>query len=283
MNWEIQLLQMLQAHRTPGLTAFMEAISFMAESTFVVAIIATLYWCINKEMTKRMAWLLLLSGVTNGIVKNLVRAPRPFQKGVVSPLRIETATSYAFPSGHVQSATSFWGVLTLFFRSTPIIVISVVMIVLTGLSRMYLGVHWPMDVIGGIILGLLTIGVGNLLYDEQQGFTKYHVLGVGVMALILALLPVDTDLASAVGALWGVVIGGFIEAKFIQFQVSGNWKVQLKKLIIGFGGTLILHSVWQSVFPRIPACEMVQYALLLVWITAGAPYVFKRYIIPPQK
>ena len=86
MNWEITLLQNLQTIRNPGLTALMEAISFMAESLFLVIIIATLYWCVNKKKTIRLAWLVLFSGVANGVIKNIIRAPRPFQKGVVSQI-----------------------------------------------------------------------------------------------------------------------------------------------------------------------------------------------------
>lgn len=279
MNWEIQLLQSLQSIRNPGLTAFMEAISFMAESIFLVIIIATLYWCIDKKKTLRMAWLILFSGVTNGILKNLIRAPRPFQKGVVSPLRVETATSYSFPSGHVQSATSFWGGATLIFKNKTFLLMSIVMVLLTSLSRLYLGVHWPVDVIGGMITGVLSILVADMLYDEEKGFTNWHVIGVGVLAIILLIVPIDGDLASAVGGLWGLVVGSFIESKYVQFSVEGSWKLQLKKILSGFGGTVLIYVGWDFIFADSVVFNLIKYALVLLWISAGAPYFFKKVLM----
>ena len=276
MNWEIEILQILQGIRSQGLTAMMEAISFMAESIFLVTIIATLYWCIDKKKTSRMAWILLFSGLTNGIIKNIIKAPRPFEKGIVSPLRIETATSYSFPSGHTQSATTFWLGSAWILNNKSIAIIGMMMILLTGISRLYLGVHWPIDIIGGIITGILSIIIADLLYDEEKGFTPFHVIGVGVVCFIFLFMPIDGDLASGLGALWGFVVGSYIEQKHIQFSVAGDWKLQVKKLLIGFLGTAILYIGFDKIFLEYTAVNLIQYACILLWIVAGAPYLFKK-------
>lgn len=283
MSWEIEILQTLQTIRNPFLTACMESISFMAESLFLLIIIATLYWCVDKKKTIRIGWYVLFSGVTNGIVKNIVRAPRPFQRGVVSPLRVETATSYSFPSGHTQSATSFWFGAARLFPYRNVMIIGTVMIVLTAISRLYLGVHWPIDVIGGIITGILSIVIADLLYDDKKGFTRWHVIGVSVLAIIMIGMPIEKDLMSAVGALWGFVVSAYLEQTHIKFKVEGDGKVQLRKILLGFGVTFFVYVGFEKIFGSTPLLEMIRHAIVLLWIGAGAPYMFKKLWEPRKR
>lgn len=276
MNWEIGILQGLQSIRNPLFTACMEAVSFMAESLFLVVIIATLYWCIDKKKTIRIGWYILVSGVTNGVIKNIVRAPRPFQRGVVSPIRVETATSYSFPSGHTQGATSFWFGAARLFPNRNVIIIGTIMVMLTALSRLYLGVHWPIDVIAGIIVGILSVFLADFLYDEKKGFTTWHVIGVSILAIVMIGMPVEGNLTSAVGALWGFVVSIYLEQTYIKFSVEGDWKLQFKKILLGFAVTAFLYVGFESIFGEAPLLQMIQHAIVLLWIGAGAPYVFKK-------
>ncbi|MEG0712404.1 MAG: phosphatase PAP2 family protein, partial [Niameybacter sp.] len=220
MNWEISILQGLQAIRTPFLTAIMEAITALAESLPLVLVISILYWCVDKKKTVRIGWIVMTSSVLNGVIKNLIKAARPFQKGVVSPIRVETATSYSFPSGHTQTATSFWTSAMILFKDKGAYIIGCTMIVLTALSRIYLGVHWPVDVIGGVVIGLIAVVIADKLYDEMKGFTRWHVISVGILAFIFLIVPIEKDLVKAVGALWGFVVGCYIEQNYIHFQTE---------------------------------------------------------------
>lgn len=277
MNWEINILQTLQEIRTPFLTTFMEAITAMAESLFLVVIIAILYWCVNKKKSIRIAWIVLLSSVVNGMVKNIVRMPRPFQKGVVSPLRVETATSYSFPSGHTQTATSFWGSAASILNNKTTLVLGITMIGLTALSRLYLGVHWPMDVIGGIILGVVCVGIGNKLLDDSKGMTPKHLMIISSLTLIIMLIPVDADLSKAVAALWGLVLGLYIEQRYIHFKEVQEGKIQMYKILIGISGMMGIYLGMSQFLPNSRFIDMIKYALIMLWITSGAPYLFKEW------
>lgn len=274
MNWEIQVLQFLQEVRSPFLTAVMEAITFLAESLFIVTIVALLYWCIDKKKSIKIGWIVLVSGTVNGILKNVFKMPRPFQRGVVSPIRVETATGYSFPSGHTQIATSFWGSAMIILRNKSVVVLGSIIILLVGLTRLYLGVHWPMDVLGGIVMGIICVLIADRLLDTEKGFTKVHVAIVSIVILILMVLPIDADLAKGIGALWGLVVGGYLENHYIKFQEKKPMNIQLQKIAIGLVGTGILYGGMKIVLPAITIGYMIRYAVLLVWIVAGAPYIF---------
>lgn len=283
MNWEIQVLQFLQEIRNPFLTAIMEAITFMAESLFLIMIISLLYWCVDKKKSIRIGWIVLFSGVANGIVKNIVKMPRPFQKGVVSPIRVETATSYSFPSGHTQIATSFWGSAMMILKNRSVIILGSILIVLTALTRLYLGVHWPMDVLGGITLGIICVWIGDKLLDIEKGFTKSHIIGVGIVAILAIILPVDGDLVKSIGALLGVVVGSYLEKKHINFKEKQVLKIQIQKIAIGILGTILLYIGLKIILPSMNIFYMIRYAVVVLWIVAGAPLMFKKMFEPVNK
>ncbi|MDF2879117.1 MAG: phosphoesterase PA-phosphatase related protein, partial [Clostridia bacterium] len=132
MNFQIQILQYLESVRTDFLTAIMVSITMMAESLFLVSILAILYWCVDKVKSIRLAFIVLFSSVINGVIKTIVQMPRPFEKGVIIPLRVETATSSSFPSGHTQSATSFWGGSSFILKSRLSLVMAAFMVGLTA-------------------------------------------------------------------------------------------------------------------------------------------------------
>lgn len=276
MNIQIQILQFFEQIRTEPITLIMTTITMMAESLFIVAILAGLYWCVDKVKGKRLAWMVLFNFVGNGIIKNLIQMPRPFEMGVVVPIRAETATSFSFPSGHTQTATSFWYGAMLMLRTKAVYIVGSCLILLTALSRMYLGVHWPMDVLGAIFFGVIFTLLANKLVDEQGKIKEVHLIGVSVIMLLVMIFNVDADLYKGIAALWGMTCGAYIEQKYIQFEAVQPLKIQVKKVVIGLVGLILIYVVCSKLLPAVKVVKMIKYALLLLWITAGAPYLFKK-------
>lgn len=276
MEIQIKILQFFEQIRTEPLTLLMTTITIMAESLFIVAILAGLYWCVDKIKSKRLAWFVLFNFVGNGMIKNLIQMPRPFDLGVVKPIRAETATSFSFPSGHTQTATSFWSGAMLVLRTKGMYVMGSCIILLTALSRVYLGVHWPMDVLGGIFFGVIFTLLANKLLGDKGEIKPAHVIGVSIVVLLVMIFKVDADLYKGAAALWGMTCGAYIEQKYIQFEAVQNWRIQLKKILIGFGGLVLIYLILSKVLPAVKIVKMIKYALLLLWITAGAPFIFKK-------
>lgn len=202
--------------------------------------------------------------------------PRPFEKWVTMPIRIETATGYAFPSGHTQSATSFWGGSMVILRSRSTIVIGTLIILLTAFSRLYLGLHWPLDTVGGILFGLLSVFLADHFLGEKGILNRWHVIAASAVLLLALLLPVEEGLVKTTAVLWGMTWGGYMEQKYIQFHPLQKRKIQLIKIIIGVLGILVIYGGLKVLFPSHKVFDMIRYALLALWIAAGAPYVFKK-------
>lgn len=278
MEIQIQILQYLEQMRTETLTLLMTVITMMAETLFISSIVAALYWCVDKTKSKRLAWMIFCSTGINGVVKNIIKMPRPFQVGVVSPIRVQTATSYSFPSGHTQAATSFWGGSMIVLKSKPVIWLGSIMIALTGLSRMYLGVHWPMDIVGGILFGFASILIANKLLNEKGEVTKWHVVGTSIAFILVLLFNADADLYKAIASLWGFALGAYLEQKYIDFKPNQPARIQAVKVMIGILGIIVFQVGLKKVFPSYKVLHMIRYALTMLWVLAGAPYIFKKCI-----
>ena len=138
----------------------MKFFSFLGTEEFFMLILPILYWCVDSLLGIRVAIILMLSGGINGAIKLALHGPRPYWFST-SVKGLAAETSFGVPSNHAQSATVIWGILAAALRKWWAWLVAVLLIFLVGLSRLYLGVHFPQDVllgwlIGGLFLWLTT-------------------------------------------------------------------------------------------------------------------------------
>ncbi|WP_054740350.1 phosphatase PAP2 family protein [Cellulosilyticum ruminicola] len=278
MQTQIQILQFLESIRVEPITSLMIVITMMAETLFLSIITMILYWCVDKERSKRLSFMIFFSTGVNGIVKNIIKMSRPFQVGVVSPIRAHTATGYSFPSGHTQATTSFWVSSMIILRKKPVVILGSIFIALTGISRMYLGVHWPMDVVGALVFGIASVLVANSLIDEKGKITRWNVIGSSIAFIIMLILDIDGDLYKTVASIWGFALGAFIEQEYIEFKPVQPRCIQIVKVVFGLVVVFVIQIGLKKMFPAYKVFHMIRYALVMLWITAGAPYCFKEFL-----
>ena len=155
------LLQIQQHLRTDMLTPFMKIVTFLGNGGWFWILCAVVLLAIPKtRKTGYAAVLSLIFGVivTNLLLKNIVARPRPFAEiEALIPL-IAKPTDFSFPSGHT---TASFAVALVMLRMLPkkIGIPAVVLAALVAFSRLYLGVHYPTDVLVGFVVAL----VGSLL------------------------------------------------------------------------------------------------------------------------
>jgi membrane-associated phospholipid phosphatase len=179
---DLQITHAIQSLDAPFLEGFMRLISwpgFLPQSVFVIALIALIFF-LNDLRWEAITVLLasLSSGVANQLVKSLIQRPRP--SGDLVDI-FEALESYSFPSGHVMYYTIVFGfvwylVYTLLRRSwerSLLLAFFGMLILLVGVSRIYLGQHWASDVLGAYLLGgLILVGIISL---HQWGKTRFLI------------------------------------------------------------------------------------------------------------
>jgi len=186
--------------------------------------------------------------------------------------------SYAFPSGHTQTATVLWSYLAGHYREKALIVAAVVMIPLAGLARVYRGSHWPVDVLGGIAVGIGLVWLALTIYRfwDQRSLALplwgQLALGVAVPLVLFAMYPKNS---MQTGSALGMVTGFALERRYVGFPVRlPLWK-QVLKVLIGLVMLFALQMGLSNLFPAGHLFRFTRYALMGLWGTLGAPFVFQ--------
>lgn len=155
-SWEISVLDSLQNIHTPWLDKIMVAITSLGNAGILWIVMAAVLLIIPKTRKAGLCMaiaLILDLLITNCLLKNLVARTRPYDVADFTDLIVKKPTDYSFPSGH--TAASFAAVTALFMSRKKLLgAISCVIAILIAFSRMYLYVHFPTDIIGGIVVGV---------------------------------------------------------------------------------------------------------------------------------
>ena len=185
----IQLIQSLQ-NLSPALDGVMGLISFIGTIQFYMLLIPLIYWLVDASLGFRVLLVLVSTDLVSASLKQLLHEPRPYWVGDVKPLAEET--SYGVPSSHSSDSLAVWGYLAYRIKKGWLWVLSTVIILLIGLSRMYLGVHFPQDVLVGWLVGLVVLVLFVWLEARVaawfKGFSTGGQIGIGFVISLLMIL-----------------------------------------------------------------------------------------------
>ncbi len=255
----MEFLKFLQSIRTPFGDWLMALITHLGEETLFMILALAIFWCIDKKR----GYFLLFTGFTGTvcvqILKMIFRVPRPWvldpNFSIVESARAE-ATGYSFPSGHTQIATTLYGGLARSSKNKYLSGAFIAIWLLIAFSRMYLGVHTPLDVLVSMAIGVVLV---LIYYPLMKKATEKPAFMYGVIAFILALslgnllfvelyrFPADVDPAlfdNAVKVAWQlffIVLGMCViypmDQYVIKFETRAVWWAQLLKLA---GGVILV-------------------------------------------
>ena len=278
------ILKFFNNAATPALDHIAEIVTMLGEQYFFIIIIAFIYWNISKKEGFKLSAAFIISAMLNAVLKIAFHTPRPFEKlDYISGKRVETATGYSFPSGHTQGATVFFITLAQIIRKAWFSIIAVILLLAVGLSRVYLGVHWPADVIGGIILGIIVsftiCTIVDSYYDDFGKLRKiffriqfvFIVLTVILFFLDLFLLKGSMkieDFFKISGTSTGAVYGFFIEERRFDFSPhDAGWIRKILRFIIGIAITLGIMTGLKIILPEHNLFNYIRYTVIGFWIT----------------
>ncbi|MBU2710022.1 phosphatase PAP2 family protein [Zooshikella harenae] len=148
-------------------------LSILGYGEAYVLILVLLIWRNHHQQALPLLLLLLFSSALNSLLKLLIAAPRPYWLNPELLLNLPD-TAFGMPSGHALSATVFWFGLALWIRHWLFWLVAVVLVLLTAISRITLGVHFPSQTLAGILLGLICLGLFPQLKSLCQNSTSNH-------------------------------------------------------------------------------------------------------------
>jgi len=261
-------------------------ITYLGNELFYLFIAPAIYWCFDARLGLRIGLSLMISGIVNSVLKLAFHGPRPYwYDSRVTAYSSET--SFGAPSGHSQNSVIVWGILAAWLNKTWAWIVAGVIIFLVGLSRIYLGVHFPHDVILGWIIGALLLWA-ILAWEKRfiAWFTKYKppaqvliVFGISLFFIILGALarlsvtggtipvawianashatpkapPINplalADLFSGAGAFFGMACGAILIKMRGGFFAGGPAGLRVVRFLVGVIGVGLIWFGLDVLFP----------------------------------
>ncbi len=258
-EWGLQVIYAVQTLKNDLLTYIMIFISFLSDPLAYITFLPVVFWCVDEKKSLKAALLVLFSASLNTSLKNYLQVNRPYIGD--SSLNLIPEEGYSTPSGHSQNSAAFWPyTVSLFAKNKKSkkwfsfkILLSVGLPLIIGFSRIYLGVHYPSDVLLGWTLGFL-LSLGAMLFSQsiENIFVRiprtFKILIVGSITFILNLLgPLDTSMSAA---FFGLSIG------YIYLSSTGGFDARkgsiLQKILRSALGIFVLGLIYiglSQVFP----------------------------------
>jgi membrane-associated phospholipid phosphatase len=310
LHWNVFFQNLGTWLKTP-----MEIFSFFGTEYFFLLLLPALYWCLDAGMGIRVGVILLLSTSLNDALKLAFHGPRPYWISS-EVLDLARETSFGSPSGHAQISVGVWGMLAASLHRWWGWLAAILMMLLIGISRIYLGVHFPHDVIIGWLIGALLLWLVIRYWEPVRTWVRMLSLGQQVLVsflfslvlVVISLIPFlwlgitkwqppqewaqfATQAVSMSGAfttagtLFGLLTGLAWFNRHGGFSTSGPvWK-RVLRFFLGAAGILVFYVGLDVLFGLVaPDAEallpyilrFIRYTLVGAWVSAGAPWLFVR-------
>lgn len=291
---DVTFILWLQQFANGFLDWFFTTITKIGNPEYYIIVIPLFYWCGRKKDAFRFALFFLISSYVNFAIKSLTDMPRPSADQVRILYQESTLGSSSFPSGHTQGAAAFWGYVAWYFRKKSVMTFCIIIIFLVGLSRLYLGLHYPIDILVGLVLGVLILLCYNGLLNRTAGqiadFPLVIRLLVSIIIPIFLLMIPGHDIGMLVGFAIGLLTGYQLEAEYLNFNESGSAVKQVIKFLIGMGGFFGIRILLKDLFILIAfngwnviTADVVRYGIIGFWAAYLAPWLFIKLGLSRKK
>ena len=302
----MEFLRFLESIRTAIGDFFFATVTHIGEEVFFLAIAILFYWCISK----RQGYYILVTGVIGSVInqwlKIICRIPRPW---ILDPNfkpvgdAVAEATGYSFPSGHTQNVAGTFGCIGRYNKQRWVKILSVSVILLVAFSRMYLGVHTPLDVTVSLGVAAALVFAFHFVFRTEESTNKYMfwvmigsvVFSIGFIiytfllpesgftteADLANLLSAKKNAATLTGCLVGLALVYPLDRFVIHFDTKGRWYSQVIKFVVGVAVVLAIKSGLKSPLEALLGNEYVARAVRYFLIVAFAgglwPLTFKFF------
>lgn len=298
-------LYWLERLRCPALDRIFSALTYFGDEILFIVLALTIFWCVDKREGYYLFFIGFVGTILNQALKLAFRIARPWVRDpeftIVESARAG-AGGYSFPSGHTQNVVATLGGIARWNKNTALRIVCAVIAALTAFSRMYLGVHTPLDVGVSLVLALaLVFGFYPLVrWGSERPGRMYALLGVMAALAVGFVLyanlwrfPADTDAVnlaegrknawSLLGALLGFCLTYPIETRFVRFEArNAAWWQQLVKVVLGLALLLGLRAGLKALFTAVGftalCANAVRYGIMIVFAGLLWPMCFTRFL-----
>lgn len=275
--WGTELVVQIQQFFGSGWHWFFEIVTEFGDTPGLLILVGLTFWRSGRRLAYSLIGIVLLAMVTDLLIGFLIGLPRP-EDPRLTVWKDEFTPS--FPSGHTGVATALWGLLAALDWLPKVVAVLVVAGVM--LSRLYLGVHYLGDVLGGLLISAVLVEAYLRLlpsldrFFSQLSFTVYQFGGGLILAVVLVAIPFagsSTRVWQILGTIAGIVIGGLVEYRYVQYEPARS--LQPLKTLIGLGVVVLLYAISYVINSDQLLLQALIFFLAALWTLLIAPALFR--------
>lgn len=268
----LELNLFLQNIATPFWDNFFLFISRLTNEFLYVAIVAAIYYAIDKKKGLKMAIMVMTNMSLNFLLKDIFRIDRPYvkNKSIINK-DIETGYGYSFPSGHSQFNSGFYSSLAAEFNIRRFYPVIILFVCLVAFSRVYLGVHSIADVICGVLIGYLWVRLSNRILDKILNGKFYILYLFSLIGIFNILISQNIDSAKILLLYLGFITGYALDEKLLCFRIPEKKRFRLIIFLVFVLGLLIVQLAFS--FIEIKEINIIKYFVIGIWATFICPFI----------
>lgn len=290
MSFDLALMQGVQAlslGEAPLMDMLFAAFTFLAEEKLLFLVVFAIYWGVDKRRGELLICSLFAAVALNGGLKDLVRRPRPFLTAGFEEARyvrmenllvntVHLKDSFSFPSGHSQCAGALYGALALEAKSRRGRLLCLVAVVLVMLSRVYLGVHFPTDVLLGALLGVASALLATVVFRKWYRYRLWFLGGAAALALVSLLQDYSIDTLKTTWLGVGCFLGMVAESRWVGFATDIPARRRWLRILVGLALAGTLLGALKLLLPAGEVFTGLRYGLLGLFAAGGWPLLFTK-------
>lgn len=274
---QLEIIRYIHQIRTPILDQFFTLLDYFDRIEFFFVLIPIVWLSFGWKWGLRLFYILLLSYFTNQLLKELFACPRPFH--VDNSLGIIQVKGFGFPSGTGQNVILLSGILLTTWKSSWRYLVAAIYILLISFSRIYLGLHYVTDILGGFFVGFLLFLVFRYIFPfiekKLQHLSQVALFGLSQIAPLLLLFLLSTKSSIRMVSLgMGLAIGSFVIYEKILFLRPQ--KKYLLRALIGVLGTGLFYGFLLLI--PMKGADALQFLVLGMWTSIGNEVVCKKLV-----
>jgi membrane-associated phospholipid phosphatase len=294
LQWGLDCVRLIQGWANPPLTIFMRLITALGSAGVYIAVVCFVYWCIDEKKGLHLGLMALISIWINLSLKWALDQPRPFFPAYDPSVGMISERLGGFPSGHAQNTLVALTIICSWLTRRWAYIAAAFVCLLVGFSRVYLGVHFPTDVIGGWLLGGILLAAYFLSRKRiealiAKGGFRGGIYAGAALAFVMILYRPSAELLLPGGLLLGLGAGYNICKFYCHFSAcalggrTGIYRplALLVRFLLGITVFALLYVVTEKITGGMhnsgnyQLVIFLRFALLSLWISAGAPWLFR--------
>lgn len=257
--WEVNLIEWLQTRIGGAGISLISLFSIFGEEMLLILIVGFVYWSYDKKLGRTIGLSAIMGLAWNTMVKNIVLRRRPYfdHKGIKILRTVDAkadiydiaAQGYSFPSIHSTNAATVFGTLAVNLRKRWMTIATVMILLLTGFSRVVVGAHYPTDVLAGWTLGLISVMIIEVLQKRIKNTPVLY--GILLVTAVPGLFYCKSaDYFASMGLLVGFMGGTLLDDHCVHFENTHRPIMMIARVFGGLVIYLALNTVLKLPFSK---------------------------------